>query len=104
MVPVLLLGSRFLHTRSLEQLPPPHWIIHHRFIGSLFLLLDGEHRIFSNLRCRISRSVGILHSHERIFSSRFLQLLIFSAFDQIIDASLSQEVAFHLFSSARLSV
>jgi hypothetical protein len=50
--------STFFHSAQTE------WVRHERSVFGLLLLLDGEHRIFANLGCGITDSVGILYGNE----------------------------------------
>ncbi len=50
----------YFRTGSLQELPPPCGIIHHRLVGCLFLFLDRKYRILSNLHSCILRSICIL--------------------------------------------
>ena len=102
--PLFVLGLWQLLSSCFEQQSPLDRIIHQRFIGSLFLLFDRKHRIVSNLACDISRHVGVLHSHKAFVSSVLLKLLVICTFDQGINSSLSQQIAFHLLRSPSLPV
>jgi hypothetical protein len=96
--------SRFSSSGCLEKHPSLHRIIHHCFVGCLFLLFDGKHRILPHFSRSISCSVGILQRHERVLLCRPFQLLIIGALDQSVYSAFSKQVAFHFFCRARLPV
>ena len=86
----------------LQQEPPFHGIIHQRLISSLFLFLDGEHRILSDLELGVPRSIGLLQTHEAFLARALLQLLVLRTLDQGIDPSLAQQITLHFLRGARL--
>jgi hypothetical protein len=70
----------------------------------LFLSLDSQQRVVANLGSCISRSVGILQRHETLRACILLQLLMFRALDEVVDATLSQQVCFCFLRRTGLSV
>jgi len=76
--------------RCLEQLPPAHRVVHNRFVCCLLLLLDCQHGILPNLRCRVSYRVRILQSHERLLIGALIQLLALVVLEQGVDATFAQ--------------
>src|SRR5271156_686597 len=96
--------SRFSSSGGLEKHPSLRRIIHHCFVGCLFLLFDGKHRVLSHFSRRISCSVGILQRHERVLLCRLFQLLIIGALDQSVYSTFSKQVALHFFRCAWLPI
>ena len=101
---MLSLRRRFSSSGGLEKHPSLRRIIHHCFVGCLFLLFDGKHRVLSHFSRRISCSVGILQRHERVLLCRLFQLLIVGALDQSVYSAFSKQVAFHFFCRAQLPI
>lgn len=54
---LILLVFLRLDTVLFLELLEPQWVGHQSLVGSLFLLLDGEQRVFSNFGSGISRSI-----------------------------------------------
>lgn len=85
-------------------MPASYRVVHHGFVRGLFLALDGEERVVSNLGRCISSTVCILQGREAFLSRVLFQLLELVAFDQVVDSSLSKEVRFHFLGCAGLAV
>ena len=100
--PFLLVFVFYSHVG--QKLPSLDWIIHHGIVGSLLLSLDGEQRVVADLGGRVARAVGVLERHETLLPGRLLQLLVLRTLDQVVDASLAQEVALGLLRRAGLSI
>jgi len=95
-LPVILSG-RF------QEEPAFYRVIHHGFICRLFLLLDGQEWILSDLRRCVPHRIRLLNRHERLFVGRFLKLLVFGTLQESIYTSLAQKISFHLFCRACLA-
>ena len=95
--------ARHILPRSFEQQAPSHGIVHQRFVSSLFLLLNRQHRILPNLARCVPRRVRILQRHKPTLIRPLLQLLIIRPLDQRINPSLAKQVPLHFFSSASLA-
>jgi len=70
----------------------------------LLLSHNRHERIISNLGSSIPRSIRILQRHKTLRPSILLELLMFRALDQGIDAALSEEVCLCFFSGAGLAI
>lgn len=81
---LVLFLFRFILTSNLHQDPALGRIFHHSLVGCLLLLLDHEHRIRLDFRCRVPRCVRILRGHESILLGVFLHGFCRITLDQAV--------------------